>query len=509
MGKLGKLAQTAFKSGINQYIVVVIVIIATALACKLFTTQQSYYMVSFVLLFVVSILAVFLGIGPILLASSMSAIVWNYFFIPPHYVLHIERTEDKMVFFFFFFIALINGVLTNRIRRQERLAHEGEERTNAIFELTRELLNTNGTNEIINVAFKDAKRYFNVLSINFLVARGNNVEIAVRKGEENENSRIDINIAGWVYSNSMKAGRYTDFSGETGLTYYPLVGNRINPGVIAIEFEKPLSKENENFWLGYLSQISNALERELLSDLALKARILDESDKLYKTLFALISHEFRIPIATVMGASDTLLTQGTNESDREQLLKEIFKASSRLDHLVENLLNMTRLESGKISAHIDWCDVNDLFYKATETLKPELEQHNLIRDIDPEMPLVRLDFGLMEQVIKNLILNACRHTPFRSMIRFGAFYREGKLIMVVEDDGPGISQESLEKIFDKFYRVNSTKAGGLGLGLSIVKGLVEAHQGTVNVENIKGKGTRFTVKIPSEIPDINNIYPEQ
>ena len=498
----------AFTSQINQYLIVILVITVTALLCKLFSNQQGYYIVSFILLFVVSIMAIFLGIGPILLASTTSALVWNYFFIPPHFAFHIERTEDKLMFGSFFFIALINGVLTNRIRRQESLALEREERTNAIFELTRELLNTSGIDEILDVAFKDVKKYFDAVSICFLKGEKNAAGLLVRQGDGKDPSHIDFKIAEWVFKNSMKAGRFTDFYNDTALTYYPLIGNQLNPGVIAIEFNNLLTSEKEMFWIGYLAQVSNALERELLSELALKAHLLDESGKLYKTLFTLISHEFRIPIATIIGASDTLLMPHTTDSDRTQLYYEIFKASARLDHLVENLLNMSRLESGKISVRLDWCDINDLLDKITRILKQELEQHNFSSSIPSDMPLVRLDFGLIEQVIYNLILNSCQYTPVGSTIRFGANYNEGYLLITIEDDGPGYPPELLDKVFDKFFRIDGSKTGGLGLGLSIVKGLVEAHRGTVNVENKEDRGVRFMIKIPTGIPDIKNILLE-
>ena len=491
--------------GIKQYLIVIIVIALTALICRPLSNQQGYYIVSFILLFVVSVMAAFLGIGPILLASTVSSLVWNFFFIPPHYALNIERTEDKLMFGSFFFIALINGVLTNRIRRQEKLALEREERTNAIFELTRELSNTSGVNEILDVAFKDVKRFFNAASICFLKEKDNSFEILARKGTGNEHSRIDYKVAEWVFKNSMKAGRFSEFYDNTDFTYYPLTGKRLNPGVIAIEFEKSLSGEKEIFWIGYLTQISNALERELLSELALKARLLGESDRLYKTLFTLISHEFRIPIAAIMGASDTLLMPQTTDPDKTQLFDEISKASARLNHLVENLLNMSRLESGKISAHLDWCDINDILNNVTRILKQELARFKLVSSIPADMPLVRLDFGLMEQVIYNLILNSCQYTPAGSGIMFRATYEAVNLVIIVEDNGPGFPADFLDKVFDKFFRVNSSKSGGLGLGLSIVKGLVEAHNGTVKVENKNSGGARFIITIPTEIPDMTVI----
>jgi two-component system sensor histidine kinase KdpD len=173
--------------------------------------------------------------------------------------------------------------------------------------------------------------------------------------------------------------------------------------------------------------------------------------------------------------------------------------------VIENLLNMSRLESGKISVHLDWCDINDLLNKISQVLKQELEQFHVETLIPPEMPLVRLDFGLMEQVFYNIILNSCQNSPPGSTITFEAEYNEGHLIINLGDNGPGFPPELLNKVFDKFFRVNSSRTGGLGLGLSIVKGLVEAHRGTVEVENRTESGAKFTIKIPSEIPDMKII----
>ena len=494
-------------SDFNQYMIVVLGIAFTALICSPLSDQQGYHIVSFILLFVVSIMAAFLDVGPILLASTLGSLVWNFFFIPPHHAFHIERTEDRLMFGSFFIIVLINGVLTNRIRQQEKLARKREERTNVIFELTRDLSNANGMNEIFNVAFKDLDKYFEITSISFLRKNNNMIEFLFNHGKKQIFSPLDMQVAEWVFKNPIIAGRFTEFYSEINFTFYPLKGSRIKSGVFAVEFEKPLIGETDMFWISYLTQISNAIERELLNDMAVKALLLDESDRLYKTLFTLISHEFRIPIATIMGAIDTLLMPRTSEHNKAELHNEIFKASERLNHLVENLLNMSRLESGKISVRTDWCETNDIFNKVTDVLKKELEPFILKSSIPEDMPLVRLDFGLIEQVIYNLLLNSCQYTPPGSIISFTSGYYEGFLTIIIEDNGPGFPPDMMSRVFKKFYRADNSKTGGLGLGLSIVKGLVEAHKGTIRVGNTN-PGVKFEITIPTDIPDINHIIME-
>ncbi len=493
------------KSKVYQYLLAVFAIAMTTFLCSPLSNPQSYHIVSFILLFVVALLAVFMGIGPVLLASTLSAVAWNYFFIPPYHTFNITKTEDKFMFGSFFIIAILNGVLTNRIRRQEMLVREREDQTNALFQLTGELSKASGTDKVIEVAKIIFRKHFNSNLFFVLQDGGNNLISAGKLKDWNDIPDIDFNLAQWVFSNSSRAGRFTDSHSESGLTYYPLTGTRLNPGVVVFKIDKSVYGKKDAFWSTYFTQISNALEREFLGELALRGRILDESDKLYKTLFNLISHEFRIPLATIMGASDTLLTSPTSERNREELYNEIFKASARLNHLIENLLNMSRLESGKISVHLDWCDIHDLVNKVSKNLSQELEHYNFTKTIPDNLPPVRLDFGLMEQVLYNLILNSCQYSPVSSDIRLKASYENGNLLLSISDSGPGFPDEALPKVFDKFFRVENSRTGGLGLGLSIVKGIVESHKGTVKVENLVNRGAEFAIIIPSEIPDLNEL----
>ena len=499
------LTNNSHNSKVYHYFLAVLIIALTTLLCSPLSSPQSYHIVSFILLFVVALLAVFMGIGPVLLASTLSAVAWNYFFIPPYHTFNIDKTEDKFMFGSFFIIALLNGVLTNRIRRQEILVREREDQTIALFQLTGELSKASGIDKVLEVAKIVFRNHFNADLFFVLQDGSNNLMTSGHLHSGISKSNIDFNLVQWVFSNSMKTGKFTDSNAESGLTYYPLTGTRLNPGVVAFNIDKSVYGKKDAFWSTYFTQISNALEREFLGELALKARILDESDRLYKTLFNLISHEFRIPLATIMGASDTLLTSQTSERDREDLYNEIFKASTRLNHLIENLLNMSRLESGKISLHPDWCDVNDLINNVSQNLRQELKQFDLITTVPDELPLVKLDFGLMEQALYNLLLNSCQYSPVSSAIRLNASYKEGNLILKVSDSGPGFPEEVLSKVFNKFFRVEDSRTGGLGLGLSIVKGIVESHKGTVNVENLQKGGAEFTITIPSEIPDMNEI----
>ncbi|PKP07374.1 MAG: hypothetical protein CVU10_07485 [Bacteroidetes bacterium HGW-Bacteroidetes-5] len=488
------------KVHINQYLLSIIIVGCTALLCSPLSNIQSYHIVSFILLFVVSIMATIMSVGPVLLMSTLSALVWNFMFIPPRLTFHIEKPEDILMFGMFFIIAFVNGVLTTRVRKQERLAREREERTNALFVLTKKLSDSYGIVDVISVATKEIEITFSLNPVFILVEHGGSLNSSYRLQKSDTLESNENDIAEWALNNSHCAGRYTNTFVNEANTFYPLLGTRVNTGVVVVKHNGSFSGDRKIFWDTFLTQISSALEREFLGEIAQRAWLLDESDRLFKTLFNSISHELRIPVATILGAADTLLSLPSPEKVQPELYREIFTASIRLNRLIENLLNMSRLESGRISTRLLWCDVNDLVSKIREDLNEELELFTFNVSIQEDMPLVKIDFGLIEQVLYNLIYNSCEYTPLSSKIWLSIYYDNGYLVIKIEDSGPGFPESAIENVFNKFFKVDGLKSGGLGLGLSITKGFVEAHQGTIVLENRKEGGAAFTIKIPSETP---------
>jgi len=492
----------SFTSNIQQYLVVFLYIVLTSVLFYSIKDIVGYQVISFGLLFLVSILAIFYGTGPILLAAALSALIWDFFFIPPQFTLHIGEPEDVMMLIMFFIIALLNGILTSRVRRQEKKIRIREERTEALYQLTRELAMASGIEEVSKIGVKYIRKYFNLDCAIVLKNDLNQLDNHVLNETEIMLSGNDQTIATWVFKHSAKAGKYTDTLPSSEYTFYPLTGNVENMGVLAVAHASTFTQGEEQFWEACLSQISGKYEREFLRNAAKKSYILNESDKLYKTLFNSISHELRIPVATILGASDTLISQTYPEETRNKLYSEINIASIRLNRLIENLLNMSRLESGRITPQPDWCDVHDLANKVSENLKNELLPFRFSTVIPTEMPLVMIDFGLIEQVLHNLVLNATQNVPAGTNIRLKFFYDNGSLTIQVMDRGKGFPSNELSSVFNKFYRGKDALAGGTGLGLSIVKGFVEAHKGTVVAENRQNGGAVFTIKIPVEISDM-------
>ncbi len=497
----------SFTSSLQQYLLISFSVVLTSVGCYLIRDFAGYQVVSFVLLFLVSILALFYGTGPILLASTLSALIWDYFFIPPQFTLHIEKPVDVLMLIMFFIIALLNGILTSRVRRQEEKTRIREERTDALYQLTRDLAAASGIEEVSKIADKYIHKYFGLDNAVLLKNDLNQLDFGVvnqtrLRLTENENS-----IASWVFRNGTKAGKHTDTLPSGNYTFYPLAGNSGNMGVIVVEHQSVFTQGEGQFWEAFVAQISGKYEREFLRITARKAYVLNESDKLYKTLFSSISHELRIPVATIMGASDMLISQDYPKETRNKLYGEINMASIRLNRLIENLLNMSRLESGHITLRRDWCDVRDLVNKLSASLHMELEPFKLTTVMPSDMPLVMLDFGLMEQVLYNLLLNATQHALPGTRIRLKFFSDNGFLTIQVMDRGTGFPEAEIGSIFNKFYRGKNAKAGGTGLGLSIVKGFVEAHGGTVTAANRQNGGALFTIKIPATFAEMNQLNP--
>jgi len=220
---------------------------------------------------------------------------------------------------------------------------------------------------------------------------------------------------------------------------------------------------------------------------------------LYATLLDSVSHELHTPLTAINGAAGNLLDPAVQcNPDMVQVLSDdIQEAARRLNRLVDNLLDMSRLESGRITLNLDWHDVHDLVNESVKQVGHELSDHELVIDIANNVPLVRIDFALMEQVLVNLLNNAALYTPSGVRVRLTATVEQDELVLSVADRGPGLPPGDLERVFEKFYRAPGTASGGTGLGLSICKGLVEAHGGTITAENRQTRGgARFTIRLP-------------
>jgi len=244
---------------------------------------------------------------------------------------------------------------------------------------------------------------------------------------------------------------------------------------------------------------------------AAQVQLTHESERLRKTLLDCVSHELKTPLAAIGAASQELVRVAPNLHDAQilkELAGEIRDGSRRLNRVVNNLLDMNRLESGVIRPKQEWCDVRELLQTAVEIERESLVGRDVSLDVPENIPLTLMDHTLIEQAVAKLVANAASYAPSRLPIEIDADYKVDRLIICVSDRGPGLLPDEVNQIFEKFYRGDGRKAGGLGLGLSIARGFVEAHGGNLTAENRDGGGARFTISLPVRATDANALDSE-
>ncbi len=493
------------KSEYGTYAIALLVAVIVGLLSVTLAEKTGYRFLPLVVLLALFIMAAILRIGPILIVSTLLVFALADFLIPPLFSFELHVPEDIFPFVVYFGIAFVIGFFTIKFREQKEQAEAREQQTNALFLLTKRLSDATDIQELIKISEENIQKYF---SINACFIFRNGDEYLTDQTyipKEILLSETELEAVDWAFKNEKIVGKFTDNMPFCAYTYYPLKGSSMLVGVVALKQKEPFTGRTSLFWDAFLTQITQSIEHRHLEQLARQTSLLNESARLYKTLFNSISHELRIPVATIMGASDILMMDNYPDHVRQELYGEMVKASQRLNRLIENLLNMSRLESGHIAVHPDWCDVFDLFNRVKENLQEELQSFRLVIAVPESMPLVKLDFGLMEQVIYNLVYNSSLYAVPGTTICIKARYKENQLVIQVMDRGSlGFEPKDLPHVFDKFWRYKSSTTGGLGLGLSIVKGFVEAHKGTVTVRNRRVSGVCFTITIPTEISNGNS-----
>jgi two-component system sensor histidine kinase KdpD len=338
-------------------------------------------------------------------------------------------------------------------------------------------------------------------------------EVALSLAEETPDSTItpyfastwlmsekEQSVASWAFRRRQPAGRGTDTLPSADGMHLPLLAGERVVGVLSVRFRdsSPLSASQRDLLEAFVRQIALVVDRQRLRDADQRAKMVEESERLSRTLLNSISHEIRTPIAAISSAAGNLNAARSASSAEVPwaMLDEIQEATQRLNRLVANLLNMTRLESGHVKPKLDWCDLSDLIQVTLKELERDLARHEIRLEVASGLPLLRIDFVLMQQALANLLLNTAVHTPPGTRVTIRARPSDGSLNLSVADSGPGLPADALPFIFDKFYRAPSAPAGGTGLGLAIVKGFVEAQGGQVEAANQDGGGVVFTIHLP-------------
>jgi two-component system, OmpR family, sensor histidine kinase KdpD len=486
-------------SHLTQYGIALAAVSAVTLGHLLISDIASYELLGLIYLTAVLLIAVYLGRGPAVLGAAASALAWNFLFIEPRFTFEISRAQDVLLLLLFFIIALFAGNLTARIRTQERQARHNAERTMALYTLAHETASAVDMDAVLRSAVTQIGRIFNS-EVAILLAQAGTLNQVPHSCSTLVMDDREIGAAQWAFENGRSAGRHTDTLPSASGRYLPLRTSAGSVGILGLRLreDERLTFDQEALLETFTNQVALVIEREILDQAAEQSAMLRESERLYTALLNSISHELRTPLATISGAASGLLSPATtaDPANRLALAQDIQVAAERLNRLVENLLDMSRLESGRLTLKREWCDVCDLLGAAIQRIDAGLGDRPMHIACPPNLPLVQMDFILIEQVIINLLDNIRNYTPPTTRIDVEAQVTNSALLIRIMDEGPGIPKEELDLIFEKFHRVPGTPTGGTGLGLSISRGLVEAHGGTLKAENRVPHGACFVIQLP-------------
>jgi len=485
------------RTGWRQYGIATAAVLGIALLNYLIDPRFSAPRVpGLIFLLTVVLLALFLGRGPVLLAGALSALVWNYFFLPPRHTFVISNIEDAILFVLYFAVAIVLGQLVARIRAQELAERHREERATALYQLSRELAQTGTRDEVVWQLTAEVNRIFRTPAAVLLPGKNG---LAVHPDSPLALSEKEINVADWAFQHRQAAGRFTDNLPGSEALHLPLATERAVLGVLSVKVpDRTLTLSQRDLLEAYARQAALVLDRITLRASAEQSKLVAESERLSNALLNSISHELRTPLAAITSATNTLVETKNGDLQRS-MVGEIQEAAARLNRLVGNLLDVTRLESGHVQAKLEWCDIGDVIQSTVRALQRELSGRELKLEV-AKLPLARLDFTLMQQTLSNLLLNAITHTPAGAGILIQAFAEGKEVVLRVSDNGPGLPPELLPRVFDKFVRAPNAPPGGSGLGLAIVKGFVEAQGGRIEAQNKLSGGAVFTIRLPQSEP---------
>ncbi|MDA8163687.1 MAG: sensor histidine kinase KdpD [Desulfobacteraceae bacterium] len=454
-------------------------------------------------LLAVVVAAVRLGLQPAVLTAFLGVLAFDFFFIAPRYTLAVADSEYLITFVGFLTVGLVISTQVARSRERAESLRLREVQTASLYYLSRDLAVAADLVAVTGAVLRNLRESLKAEAVIFL-ADGEQLKI-VSASETLALDRKEQAVADWTFRNQRAAGRGTTTLGSAGLLYLPLTTATAIHGVLGVRLGEAGDYNSQQHRLlldAFASQTAMALERVRFSQQAGQAQILAARENLERALLNSISHDLRTPLASITGALSSLRDQqGLDEKARGALLATASDEAARLNRFVGNLLDMTRLEAGAVQLKHTPSDIEELVGCTLSALDPRLGTREIDVRLAPDLPEVMLDLGCMTQVLVNLLDNSLKYSPPDRPIAITARIDREWLLLEVIDHGPGVAEEDLERIFDKFHRMPVPEgARGTGLGLSICKGFVEAHHGTIKAAITPGGGLTVTIRLPLTPP---------
>jgi two-component system sensor histidine kinase KdpD len=461
------------------------------------------------MVFMLSVLVTGLAFGlwPAVTAAAAAALTYNFFFLEPRLSFYIGHPADVFTFAVFFAVAMTTGWLTGRVRDQSRATSRRASAIAAVLFATRRL-SAAARAEDAATALAEQLAAATAGRAVVLTPAGTpgseDIEITAASPPLDALSPGDMAAARWAWEKGEPAGAGTGTLPNASWTFRPLQGVKSRAGVVGVDPKALASEDGERFVAALLDQGAVALERAEFAAAAAGAEALRRSDRLRSALFNSISHDLRTPLSTVLGSATTLIDFGKSLAPkvRDDLLQSIREEAERLNRYVGDLLDMTRLEGGALTTRREWVDVRDVLRAAVDRVKRRLETRRIDRDFPPQLSMIMADGSLLEQALVNILENAIAYSPDGAAIEVAAYEDRGNVVISIEDEGRGIPTSELERVFERFRRMEEAtdRGKGAGLGLAISKGFVEAMGGRIAAASPihEGRGTRILISLPKE-----------
>ncbi len=440
-----------------------------------------YWAVALFYLLAVVLAATRLRRWPTLFLAALSAVLWDFLFIPPRFTFYISQFQDFLMFGAYFVIAVIVAHLATKLREREQAERRREERAIALYRFTRLLAASRDLDEALPKILALIKESFQA-------------DVAVWLFDENGLSRHsastfmpstkDESVAVWAFQKKQAAGRSTDTLPDAESLHVPLVTGDSSEGVVSVRLGNPLTLEQRELLDAFAAQLALFVNKEGALEERRATQVARQSEKLQHALFDSISHELKTPLAAISAA----LQQ--SQPDRAELKQAV----GRLTRTVDHLLDATRLESGLLQPAREWCDPGELLREAIAQAR--LKEKAIKVNVAPNLPPISVDACLIEQALISVLVNAALHGASKQPIEISVARDNSTIVLSIADHGPGLVAGEENKVFEKFYRRPGTAPGGLGLGLWIARQLIEAHGGQITAQNRDGGGARFSIRLP-------------
>ncbi len=442
------------------------------------------------------------GRWPAFAATLLSVAAFDFFFVPPFFTFAVNDARFVVTFGVMFVVAFVITRLTLQIREQAEASRKRERSTAALYALSRKLAQERKKERIFDVATQHISEVFQSQIVILILDEKGDLAVSETRVDTFAVDRKENSVARWAFDNRHPAGLGTDTLPGAKALYLPMIASSGVVGVVGIlpeNVKRIFDPEERHFLESFVNQTAMAMERVMLAKEAHEERLKAEAQNVRNTFLSSVSHDLRSPLAVVAGAASTLLEKDASldRSVRLELLRTIHEETDRLERIIRNVLNLTRLDSGAITVHKEWQPLEEIIGVVLNRFADRFRERSLELKIPPDLPLIPFDTLLMEQVLSNLLENALRHTPTGTPVEITVTPQKSAVMIEIADRGPGIPVREEEAIFKKFTRGTHTQMGA-GIGLAICRVIIEAHGGRIWVENRPGGGALFKFVIPVE-----------